>query len=581
MIQLADSLGLRSQKPNFTRDSYDTLTALRAVQDHEIDEGHIAYCAATGLHYEYKYSNTVDDRTGKWREYKPVDVEITEDSENPVQSKAISKKMVEVWNNFNTLKGEIQKVEGMATMDEALNDQSIKGVQNKTLKKEFDIIGNRIASLENGMKNYVAWTDVESEVKEESQNPVNGGTLYTELSAIKTLISNLTARVDKVEPVDAEFSATSEKPVQNKVLKAKFDAINQAIEDLEGDLEENISSELETINETIEGIQGDIETIEGRLDNVEPVDTALNNTSTKPVQNKVVKEKFDEVDSALSTLKGRVDKVEPVDTAFSTTSEMPLQNKVITTKLNSVDSQISNIIERLNDVEPADGELSTTSEKPVQNKVIASKFDRLEKLLSYYIVVPIQLEFDASPIVVPVGESTKVTYTWNASKLGDEDVDKDCEFKIDEDEVSNTTRTKDYTINEASYKVITKTLTCSYNDHDYLKDVTIYAVPYSYCGGISTVGDLGPSEAEIKGLTKYLQSDNKGEISIDLSSECIVYAYPAIFGELSSVKDQNGFEYLGTDGSFGKATTSVNGQSYYVYWLKSPVTVNKFKFIFS
>lgn len=68
-IKIADSFSLDgSTKPNFARDQFSTLSDMKAYT--VCDEGHIAYCLQDGKRYEFKNSNSIDEVTGKWREFK-------------------------------------------------------------------------------------------------------------------------------------------------------------------------------------------------------------------------------------------------------------------------------------------------------------------------------------------------------------------------------------------------------------------------------------------------------------------------------------------------------------------------------
>lgn len=69
MIQVADNFNYRGKKPNFDRDSFDTLQSMKNYSDNNIDEGHISYCIETDKHYKYNSSNDIDSTTGKFREF--------------------------------------------------------------------------------------------------------------------------------------------------------------------------------------------------------------------------------------------------------------------------------------------------------------------------------------------------------------------------------------------------------------------------------------------------------------------------------------------------------------------------------
>lgn len=75
MIQVADNFNYRGKKPNFDRDSFDTLQDMKNYSENSLDDGHISYCKETNKHYKFNSNNQSDPTTGKWVEYikgKPV-----------------------------------------------------------------------------------------------------------------------------------------------------------------------------------------------------------------------------------------------------------------------------------------------------------------------------------------------------------------------------------------------------------------------------------------------------------------------------------------------------------------------------
>lgn len=66
-LLIGDNFSYNGKKPNFERDSFETLAALKAIAEANIDNGHIAYCAETNKHYIFNDSNSDDATTGKWR----------------------------------------------------------------------------------------------------------------------------------------------------------------------------------------------------------------------------------------------------------------------------------------------------------------------------------------------------------------------------------------------------------------------------------------------------------------------------------------------------------------------------------
>lgn len=66
-LLIGDNFSYNGKKPNFERDSFETLAALKSFSEANIDNGHIAYCAETNKHYIFNDSNSDDATTGKWR----------------------------------------------------------------------------------------------------------------------------------------------------------------------------------------------------------------------------------------------------------------------------------------------------------------------------------------------------------------------------------------------------------------------------------------------------------------------------------------------------------------------------------
>lgn len=82
MIQVADNFNYRGKKPNFDRDSFDTLQDMKNYSENSLDDGYISYCKETSKHYKFNSNNQSDPTTGKWieqHEAVPADEEdITE-----------------------------------------------------------------------------------------------------------------------------------------------------------------------------------------------------------------------------------------------------------------------------------------------------------------------------------------------------------------------------------------------------------------------------------------------------------------------------------------------------------------------
>lgn len=60
MIQVADNFNYRGKKPNFDRDSFDTLQDMKNYSENSLDDGHISYCKETNKHYTLIGTKTYD-----------------------------------------------------------------------------------------------------------------------------------------------------------------------------------------------------------------------------------------------------------------------------------------------------------------------------------------------------------------------------------------------------------------------------------------------------------------------------------------------------------------------------------------
>lgn len=66
---LGDNFSYQGAKPLDGRIKYDTLADMKAVADATMYEGCLCYCVASDKTYQWKSANTVDETTGKWREF--------------------------------------------------------------------------------------------------------------------------------------------------------------------------------------------------------------------------------------------------------------------------------------------------------------------------------------------------------------------------------------------------------------------------------------------------------------------------------------------------------------------------------
>ena len=102
---------------------------------------------------------------------------------------------------------------------------------------------------------------------------------------------------------------------------------------------------------------------------------------------------------------------------------------------------------------------------------------------------------------------------------------------------------------------------------------TIRAYALSYYGVID-----GSEFIDTNGLTSKLRTSKSDTITMSLTNQRIIYMYPKSFGNLTSIKDANNFDYIN---SYTLSNTVVNNVEYNIYILTDPVTITNFKQIFN
>lgn len=191
-------------------------------------------------------------------------------------------------------------------------------------------------------------------------------------------------------------------------------------------------------------------------------------------------------------------------------------------------------------------------------------------------VFPLTTTFSVSPTVIEVGKSTAINMSWSTKRAG-VNVTEECKYVLNSENQTGTS--KSVTLNPSAYSTTPYTLQTTYRGTIKTNSANVVAIQPSYYGVIG--GDETPTTANVSALTKSLQATKSKTISnIDYTAQRYVYAYPEVLGNLTSIKDGNGFEYL-EGGGFTKTTLAINGVAYNVYYLTTKATVTGFKFVFA
>ena len=212
-----------------------------------------------------------------------------------------------------------------------------------------------------------------------------------------------------------------------------------------------------------------------------------------------------------------------------------------------------------------DAAFSTTSENPVQNKVITTAINKINAEL-----FPLSISVSGGGVFEKRTTQT-ITVRWTI-KEGSDVVTPDT-ILVNDTPVANTSTSKVF--NEV-------TTTTSYIVKATKDGVTVNGntmaifVNPSYFGAVAN--DFTPTEEAIKALTKTVKNNKGYTGTISLNNQKVCYAYPKSFGMLSSIKDANNFEYIS---SYTRSEVTVWDETYYIYVLTEPVTIDSFKQIYS
>lgn len=212
-----------------------------------------------------------------------------------------------------------------------------------------------------------------------------------------------------------------------------------------------------------------------------------------------------------------------------------------------------------------DDSLSDTSENPVQNKVIT---EVLNRLLGE--VFPLSISVSGGGLYEKRTSQT-VTVRW-AVKEGNDTVTPDT-VTVNDESVSPSSSSKVFenvTVNT------TYTVKAVKNGVTVQGSVSAAFVNPSYFGVVDA--GFSPTEEAIKALTKTIKNTKNYTGNASLVHQKVCYAYPKSFGALTSIKDANNFEYLS---SYTRGELQVWDETYYVYVLTDPVTIDTFRQIYS
>lgn len=232
-IKIGSNFTFQGEQPNFERDRFATKAAMKAFPETSIDDGHLSYCVEDGNTYQFKFSNSVDVVTGKWRVFK-ADVDL---SAYATKDKAFTTDNVSTEPN--------QFVAGPATTKGNLSLRKLYISDIPNLKSKYQVldlngfqvspkmagvlIGRKL--ITNGVAGYIRASIPEG------RNEENSPDWYF---ATDGTIQDITTKIPKIT-LDGAVSTTSTNGVENqaitKYVDGKVTTINSSITDLHTSLE--------------------------------------------------------------------------------------------------------------------------------------------------------------------------------------------------------------------------------------------------------------------------------------------------------------------------------------------------------
>ena len=188
----------------------------------------------------------------------------------------------------------------------------------------------------------------------------------------------------------------------------------------------------------------------------------------------------------------------------------------------------------------------------------------VEKLLIKYYPPTVTLTATPANKVVEVGESINVELTAAVTKKS-----LDVASVIFSDGTAAVNVTEGGSFSHEIADPVTDTTTFSVTVSDGKKEVSS-SVKYTFVNPYYTgVVNADAVDVDITTLGKKIEEKSKKKYSYEPRNQYVVFAYPASYGDLTSILDINGFEQLP---SFNKTSVTVGTVAYTVYTTATPVS---------
>lgn len=363
--------------------------------------------------------------------------------------------------------------------------------------------------------------------KDTGQKGGNDGTLYEALQ---------TEREERME-VDADLivlisNETKAREEADAVLQRNIEAEARLIQEADEALQENINAEARLRQEADEALQESIETLENNLQ---------------------------DIDNSLQDINHRIDTEEQARQEADAAMKQRFDDLVGKNASEAIDNfnEILSFLDGLKDTDKLAGKLADLSET---DKQLGADVLELQKT-----VFPLEITFTGFPLLIEAGVQTRLVLSWSIRRKG-ADVTEKSILALNGQPV--TGRTKTETINSIEANNVQYALNASFEGVEALATITVRIVHGTYFGSVAH--DWVATEANIKALGKSLKANREATYSnISTNNGKICYCYPASYGQLTSIKDGNGYEVRD---SYTMQPIQIDSIDYYCYILTTPVT---------
>lgn len=238
-----------------------------------------------------------------------------------------------------------------------------------------------------------------------------------------------------------------------------------------------------------------------------------------------------------------------VDDKLNATSTNPIQNKAVYTAIQGLDGKIEIIDDDVADLKTDNGFIKQDVTK------------LMDKVFPFKVIVNID------KTLAQKGTTTTANITVKAYQ-GDDIT------QVDAIIINGT----EYHGNIPYTTQVTTTTNTTYNvkvekqDKAASGSVSIRFVALSYSGVVAS--DFVVNAANVKTLKSTLVGGRGRTIVVSPNNQKVCIAYPKEFGVATSIKDDNGFDYLA---SYTASEITIDGEAYYVYLLNNATTITNFK----